>query len=302
MAAIGDRMSDWNQMSSITRSPILYKGDPHFMKSFDSNLKPSSNQESPRSTNGRYFHQDQYTILSTLVTMAMAKAATTTSSGLPCDCGGDHGQTVSRVCPVFEIMSHLNKSVKEFRDIQQILDFGKDGPMARSLRLELGWKLSETTDQFNQYEQLSEKHPEWELTEKMSKLWRYFNQVSDRCMDDEGIPGIRLLSPVLPDNLDIQKSALWMAKIRTGSCYSACCKVVRQCVRNGAVPLSGTKDHEGSLQRVDKVFKEAVDAILLLGSHENSTIQGLMQQSYECWKESRRLLCDFKRPPREVIE
>jgi hypothetical protein len=237
--------------------------------------------------------------------MATNEAATANPSRFACDCGGDHERRKSRVCPVFEMMSALNKSVEDFLDMQQVLEFGKDGPMASSLRIELEFKYSETGEQFNKYEKLSNKHPEWNVAEKISKLRRYFYQVSNRSMDDEGLPGVHLPAPTMPDTGacgSADGSPLLRAKVNTYLCYRLCCEVVREYMRNGAVPLGRTGDHQGYLPKVDAAFKQAFNVIIRLESHENATIQRLMQQSLDCWKESRRLLCDFRRTPRGVVE
>lgn len=106
-------------------------------------------------------------------------------SQVVCECGGDHRSIEARHCPVFNVLRDLNRSIQEFLDAQQVLEFGKDGPMAHCLRcamlFEYGWMIRSLEHQ----KTMSERHPEWNLAEEISRLRRYAEQVSVGCAEEK---------------------------------------------------------------------------------------------------------------------
>lgn len=228
----------------------------------------------------------------------MAEATTTIFSA--CECGGDHRGTESRGCPIFEIINCLQKKIEEFLDLQQVLEFGKNGPMAHCLRYTIALKLFDIKRLFIEYEDVSEKHPEWHLTEEICRLKSYFDQVAHGCTEDKGtsVPKTPTLGStgIINDN-----KTTFRGPNRILIFHGICNDIIEEYVRSGAVTFSSTKDHQGYLSRVDKGFKDAYEAITSPPCTENSEIQARMKQAYEIWQESRRLLCEYKRSPRTMV-
>lgn len=232
--------------------------------------------------------------------MVTAANLTTTSSTAVCACGNDHGSAETRGCPLFETINRFNKKIEEFLDIEKLLKFGEHGAMADCLYSMVDWKITETTAILDQYEDAVESHPEWGLTEEVSRSRTYFDQVAKGCTE-QGEP-CTLDPPTLPltKNASGDNYSLRNAKLQTLFCMVDCHQVIKEYVQSGAVPVSCTHDPKGYLSRVDETFKRAVDAIIIPSDIENGAAQSLMKRCNEIWAESRRVLCDFTRPHRNA--
>lgn len=148
----------------------------------------------------------------------------------------------------------------------------------------------------------SEQHPEWNLADKISRLRRYAEQVSVGCADEKKTLGPRPPSPEAEPIIGNEDKTLQHAKIVVNWFYDTCWDIISEFVLSGAESLSYAPDEQGYLSRIDNAFKEVLfEAIVDLPATENATIQALTEKSYKIWKENRRLLCDFKRPLREII-
>lgn len=233
--------------------------------------------------------------------MATATETTASSSEILCKCGDDHRAAGSRGCPVFEIINLLTKKIEEFLDVQQVLKFGEDGPMEMPLRDLVRSKFTNTMRAFIEYDQLIRRHPEWSMNEEFSRLRKYFDDVARSCLGDQDPSILRKPLGGLVERVESDSQSLRSAKDMTLLFWTGCNNIISQYARSGAVPVSYTMDPEGYMSKVDKGFKRAVEAILPLSETEKTEFDGLMNGAYRLWAESRRLLCDFKRPPRHAI-
>lgn len=227
-------------------------------------------------------------------------AADNSRTRIVCECGSDHRGIRNQHCPIFNILSRLHDKIQVFLDAQEVLESGKDGPMAYCLRYTMLVIHDLTSEEIRKWEAKSKENPEWQLAAEISKLKRYFEQVADGCAKDEKSLGLRPPSPVLPEYPGDMGSAQRRAHVSIHDFYDTCHRVIEEFVRNGAKSLSRQPDHQGHLALVDNAYKETFETVLLVGDTNHRTIQHLNKKSYDIWAECRRLLCEFRRPFRGV--
>lgn len=220
------------------------------------------------------------------------------ASQIACKCGGDHPRTNTRSCPVIR----LNRAIREFLDIQDVFESGKDGVMAHCLRAQVQFGYRLMMGSFEFWEAASEEHPEWNLAEEIARLRRYADQVAVGCADDKTTldpchPPASVAEAVVGD----EEPNLRQAKRMVFSFYQTCNGIISEFVVRRAESLSYRPDEKGYLPKIDNGFKEAFEDIILLPKTDNATIQDLTRRLYDIWKESRRLLCDYRPPMRSII-
>ncbi|KAG8156842.1 hypothetical protein KVR01_013255 [Diaporthe batatas] len=205
-----------------------------------------------------------------------------------CECGRDHRQAGNRTCEPVGLMSHLHVTVQEFLDAQEVLEFGKDGPMAPCL---LGGTMEYYTfvlASFSESQTTSEKHPEWHLAAEIARLRRYFDQVAENCAEKKNGCSDQDLEnrSFLPEISGNEEKTLSDAKNKVHEFWDTCYDAIEVW---GILNLRRDNDPEGCLPVVDKAFKDALDAIMLLPDSENTTAQELSRQLHEILNETRRL-------------
>ncbi|KAK7711733.1 hypothetical protein SLS63_012572 [Diaporthe eres] len=143
--------------------------------------------------------------------------------------------------------------------------------------------------QFQNAEGDSERNPEWHLTDDIARLRSYFEQVANGCA--EARETLRPRPPLSVTNGD-RESALGIAQLAVNRFYDTCKDATMDFLVSGKDPCD-VDESEGFLPKVDNAFKEAFEEIIQLPRTENATIKDLTEKSYEIWKESRRLLCEY---------
>lgn len=156
---------------------------------------------------------------------------------------------------------------------------------------EYGWMIRSLEHQ----KTMSERHPEWNLAEEISRLRRYAEQVSVGCAEEKKTLGPGPQPPKVEPIIGTEDKTLQYAKNRINWFYDTCWEIIEEFVLSGAESLSYMPDSQGYLAQIDNEFKEVFEAIIDLPASENATIQALTEKSYKIWKECRRLLCDSKR-------
>lgn len=220
--------------------------------------------------------------------MSEATDAATDAAHMACVCGSNHRLTGSRSCPAVVILHDLHVSMEAFLDAQDILEFGEEGPMLPCLLEQTTIRYQDFTKMLTEYQTVSEQHPEWHLATEISRLRSYFKQVADyyvekiaTCRDesfeDDGD------YPVISGN---EEQTLLDAKRKVQDCYSKCYSAIEE---YGIENLRHRHDPNGSLPAVDKGFKDALDAIMLLPAKKNVIAQELSRQLYNIRNETRRL-------------
>lgn len=226
--------------------------------------------------------------------MNRASDAATNPPQIVCKCGRDHRRADSRQCPVFNILNDMNIRIRQFLDYQRVLAFGKNGPMAQCLHSVVLERYDNMIKEFKKIEATIGKHPEWQLADEIARLRRYFEQVADGCSEAKKAGDLRPPPSVVPHIASNEEEMLRNAKLKVEELYDKCEYTITQFLHNG-VPSGRYHEHaEEYLPNVDNYFKETFEAIIrLLPGIENETIKNLTEKSYEIWKETRRLLCEF---------
>lgn len=138
---------------------------------------------------------------------------------------------------------------------------------------------------------MSERHPEWNLADEISRLCRYADQVSVGCAEETKALGPRPQAPKVEPIIGNEDKTLQHAKESLNWLYDICWDIISEFVLSGAKSLRYVPDQGGYLSRIDGTFKDVLfEAIIDLPATENATIQALTKKSYNIWKESRRLL------------
>lgn len=226
--------------------------------------------------------------------MNTASGSATNPSQIVCRCGKDHRGTDKRTCPVFIIISDLNRGIQDFMEFQQVLDFGKNGPMDHCLRKALLGEYDLMIQRFKYKEATSDQHPEWHLADEIARLRSYFEQIADGCAQDKKTLGPRPPPSVIPSTDGDLETTLGYAQSQVTNFYGTCCDIMTEFVITGADWRCDLVDQKGFVPKIDDAFKFAFEGIIGLPRTENSTVQDLTQKLYAIWKENRRLLCEFK--------
>lgn len=233
--------------------------------------------------------------------MDRATDAAANPSQLVCKCGGDHQCTDADRCPTFKVLRRANWDIAYALNVQEVLEFGKYGPMAHCLRSTLVTQYDLSIKSFQRSEALLKAHPKWQVGDEISRLRRCFHAVADGFVEgretwDKDPPLLSVLSHINGD----EDKKLCDAKVATLKCYLDCAEVIEEFVSDRAKSLRHAPD-KYNLRRIDGGFQNAFEKILCLPKTENAAIQELMKQSYDIWKESRRLLFDFEPPGRTLF-
>lgn len=228
------------------------------------------------------------------MTMNRATDQVANDSQIFCRCGRDHRRAGSRWCPTFNIVEELRRHVRNFLNVRDVWDSGKDGPLAWSLCSKTIEYHGYATSTLEHWDSVSKEHPEWHLQEQISTLWEYVEQVADGCAEARKSLEHYPPASVVPKIIGDEKEALRDAKKATIECYDVFDSVIRSWIHDGACPLSIGFDDNGWLKEVDDAFKKAFEKIILLPDTENANIRDLTDKAYGSWKETRRLLCESK--------
>jgi hypothetical protein len=180
--------------------------------------------------------------------------------------------------------------------IMDFVEFGKDGPMSHCLRSAALWRYNHAMGRFEEWQAKSEQHQEWHLAEPISWLRRYFDQVTCSCADDKNTLGPRPPSSVLPNITDNEETTLREANEGIVSLYELCVDLINDYGMPPDLPLGPQNDPKDYLSRIDEEFREAIDGINSISTAGNATIQDLTAKSCGIWKETRRLMCDYREP------
>lgn len=100
----------------------------------------------------------------------MTTDAAASHSLLVCKCGGGHQCTDTSQCPSLKLVRLTNEDIADFLDVQEVLEFGKDGPMAHCLRPTLLKQYDLSLESFQRSEALLKEHSEWKVGDEISRL------------------------------------------------------------------------------------------------------------------------------------
>lgn len=221
---------------------------------------------------------------------------------IACECGVDHRETGNRNCVVYVILNRLHEVIDKFFTILDLLEFGKNGPMIYCLRRVTMKSYRETMKDFKKFEPIGEQHPEWHLAEQISKLRKYFDQVAIDCAEEKN--AMARVDPyvdfLLEEIFGDEEKAVREAKEECAVCFGMFEQYIEEHVNSGAGNLTARHDPDGVLPNVDKEYRTALEAIKLIPESETEETQKLTTSLDRVWKETLRLLCEF-RPPRQVL-
>lgn len=211
-------------------------------------------------------------------------------------------QLCNQIGDLLNILDQLSNHIRGLLNILDVYEFGKDGPLAHGLLSQVLKQYDRTMECLQHFEARGEGHPEWHLAEHISGIRSYLDQTAEFCDEAKQTLGPHSPPDIVPDIVENEDETLRIAKQAAIQCYDDCFTfVVAEWILRGARTLSGQADPEGWLQQVDDAFVKAFAKITLLPNSENAEVQDLVQKSYRIWKESRRLLCDFRRPSGTLI-
>lgn len=215
-------------------------------------------------------------------------------SQIVCECGRDHRGTNTRRCPIFSILHDVYSGIENFLYIQEIIEFGKDGPMAHCLRSSMIFSYDLVMKTFQKWEAASKEHPEWNLAEELSRLRRYADQITIGCAEEKNMlgpdPPPSVVEPIVGD----EDMTLQGAKSGVLFFYGTCHEVISEYVGSEGTSVMCKPDAKKVLDGIEREFTSALEDIMDLPKTQNATFRDLTQRLYDIRKETRRLLCDFK--------
>lgn len=158
--------------------------------------------------------------------MKKAVHAAVEPSRVVCECGRDHRETETHRCPAIGILHCLNQDIQDFISVQEVLEFGEDGPMAHCLRWTMLSQYDLMISSLERQKTRSEQHPEWSLADKISRLRRYAEQVSVGCAEEKKTLGPRPLRPEVEPIIGNEDKTLQYAKNRINWFYDRCWDII----------------------------------------------------------------------------
>lgn len=212
-----------------------------------------------------------------------------------CECGVELRWPVMHLCPVSTVIVNLRDSLNGFRTFLGILDFAKDGPLVYGLRSETDQAHKSLIQSFRRARNDSEQHPEWCLDEYISRMRREFDATAQGYVND--IEDWRTEPPrsVVPHNVFTDNTTLGNAKDEIYGFYELCLELISSWSGDHHHGYDWEADEYHYLVSVDKYFQDTFGKIVLLPRAENATVQDPVKKTFEIWKETRRLLCEY--PP-----